>query len=485
MTITPTEEQAHAVEIAKSGVSMKIEALAGTGKTSTLELIARAKGTQTGAYLVFNRALADEAAERFPKNVKCNTAHGYAMGAVGREYRHRLGGKRVPSWDLASMLSADPLVVTSFTGRKKRLGAPFIALKAKEAIARFCMTADEKPSRMHVPFIPGLDEEGKYDVNREVAKHVEQYLARYWADIERPSGVLPYEHAHYLKQWQLSGPRISADFLLIDEAQDLNPLMLAIASEQADHAQLIFVGDRFQQIYEWNGAVNAMANAPTEATTYLRQSFRFGDAVAEVANEALRQLGAEVEIVGNPARTSMLCVLREPNAYLARTNAGAVATAIAEMQDGKKVALVGGTNEVISFARAAKKLMDGGRTEHAELACFDTWNDVLDAVNVTKEASELSTLVKLVEEHTPERLISELGKMNADEKSADLVVSTAHKSKGREWGMVALGGDFPDPAGDKPITPEEIRLAYVAATRAKTHLDPYACALLRTPAVTR
>lgn len=54
------------------------------------------------------------------------------------------------------------------------------------------------------------------------------------------------------------------------------------------------------------------------------------------------------------------------------------------------------------------------------------------------------------------------------EASADVVISTAHKSKGREWQSVQLAGDFPDEAAGSDA---ELRLLYVAATRGRLELD--------------
>src|SRR5690606_35586007 len=58
----------------------------------------------------------------------------------------------------------------------------------------------------------------------------------------------------------------------------------------------------------------------------------------------------------------------------------------------------------------------------------------------------------------------------------DLVVSTAHKAKGREWDWVRIGPDFPQPSEDENgelVLPaaEELRLAYVTVTRAKERLE--------------
>ncbi|MGW5384072.1 UvrD-helicase domain-containing protein [Nocardia sp. NPDC003963] len=59
----------------------------------------------------------------------------------------------------------------------------------------------------------------------------------------------------------------------------------------------------------------------------------------------------------------------------------------------------------------------------------------------------------------------------------DVVVSTAHKAKGLEWNNVRIGDDFKGPELDNATgelsmpSEEELRLAYVAVTRAKKKLD--------------
>lgn len=55
-----------------------------------------------------------------------------------------------------------------------------------------------------------------------------------------------------------------------------------------------------------------------------------------------------------------------------------------------------------------------------------------------------------------------------NERSASITISTAHKAKGREWDTVRLYGDFPHVDN---MSDEELRLVYVAVTRARKHLD--------------
>ena len=47
---------------------------------------------------------------------------------------------------------------------------------------------------------------------------------------------------------------------------------------------MIYVGDKYQQIYEWRGAVNAMEQIATNHSTYLTTSFRFGQVIATTAS---------------------------------------------------------------------------------------------------------------------------------------------------------------------------------------------------------
>jgi superfamily I DNA/RNA helicase len=75
--------------------------------------------------------------------------------------------------------------------------------------------------------------------------------------------------------------------------------------------QVIWVGDRRQQIYAWRGAVNAMDTIATKHTSTLNRSFRCGQPIAEMANKVLQNFLGEksFKIVGSP-----MLVLQSRNA---------------------------------------------------------------------------------------------------------------------------------------------------------------------------
>ncbi|MFX8098481.1 UvrD-helicase domain-containing protein, partial [Acinetobacter baumannii] len=91
---------------------------------------------------------------------------------------------------------------------------------------------------------------------------------------QNPQSPGAISHDVYVKLWQLSRPTIPADYILFDESQDANGLMLSVLRRQS--AQVIYVGDPYQQIYEWRGAVNAMDHIKAQKRA-LTLSFRFGE----------------------------------------------------------------------------------------------------------------------------------------------------------------------------------------------------------------
>ena len=109
-----------------------------------------------------------------------------------------------------------------------------------------------------------------------------------------PADATPLGHDGYLKLWALTNPVIQRDFILLDEAQDTNEVVLDVLKRQ--QSQFVCVGDAHQQIYEWRGAVNAMQRIRTANHCYLTMSFRFGEPIAQAANQILRRLGEQRRI---------------------------------------------------------------------------------------------------------------------------------------------------------------------------------------------
>jgi len=86
-TRTPTPEQAGIIATKlEPGQVMVVNAVAGSGKTSTLQLYVDAYPEKKFLYLAFGKAQADEAKDRFNQNAECRTTHSLAYRETGAPY---------------------------------------------------------------------------------------------------------------------------------------------------------------------------------------------------------------------------------------------------------------------------------------------------------------------------------------------------------------------------------------------------------------
>ncbi|MGW6145652.1 3'-5' exonuclease, partial [Streptomyces sp. NPDC055140] len=336
--------------------------------------------------------------------------------------------------------------------------------------------------------------------------------------------------------------------------------------------QVVAVGDSNQAIYGFRGATDALGRLPADATATLTQTFRFGDAVADIGNRFLRLGGTRMRLVGWDRKTSRIGEITpgDETMLIASTNAGVVLGAVEGLQAGRKVAVSGGLSDLRKFLEAAEALREGERTSHQELARFNgmAWDEILETAESEPELKQLDSMFKLMKRHSeeldallesvrmPRPLVEDDGERlwvkfafgdgnfratkewlkskgvdfgwdedgkrwgypspkkrvtatEADRQRRrerveqyiadhyiapandnggqivdqaaphDLLVSTVHKAKGMESERVRIAGDFRGPKEstsggidwDTIPDDEQLRLAYVAVTRATEILD--------------
>ena len=468
----PEGEKLAIVEAARDGGNLVVQAGAGTGKTTALVMIAEDRPTKSGQYVAYNKPIQLDAAEKFAHtNVSARTSHSLAHQAVGREYAHRMRGtKREPSWELAKRLGLRWCNIT----RDVSVAPHHQARIAGDTLARFYQSDADEIEARHVPFQNGI-QGAQHNV---LVNAILPIARRWWVDVQDKGGTMPFTHDAYFKMWALTRPTLPYEVIYLDEAQDSNPALAKVISDQA--AQLIIVGDSCQQMYAWRGAIDALNNFKDAKQLYLQQSWRFGQAIADEANKWLRQLPTPMELIGHPGMDSKVEPVEAPDAILARTNGGAMSHVLAELDAGRRVALVGGGDALARLARAAADLRAGKKTSHPELFAFKDWEEVKRYANEDPSGKDLLPLVNLVENHGTERILEATNALVSNEDKADVVISTVHKSKGRQWPTVKVAGDFfaPRQEGDElpTISNAEAMVGYVAVTRAKMVLDRSAVA---------
>lgn len=474
----PTPEQDNAITVFTTGRHLVLQAGAGSGKTSTLEMLAQ-RTRRRGRYIAFNKSIVTEAKRRFPRTVACCTGHSLAFRAVGHLFQARLNGPRIPGAQLANRIG----IRTEERIGDRTISPGALCFTAQDTVKRYCFSADPELGRDHVPWARGISEQHHHD---QLVDLVLPLAQRMWRDLQNPErGRIRFTPDHFMKMWALTEPRIKSDYLMLDEAQDTNPVLEKVINAQRRHAQLVLVGDSAQAIYGWRGAQDVMTDF--DGTTLpLSRSFRFGDAIAAEANRWLTLAGQPLRITGTPTITSSLTPLAQSTAILCRTNGGAIAEILHLLADGHRVAFNGRADHLHQLTDAARALKDGRRTDQRDLRLFTTWGEVQDYVEHDPDGRDLHPFVDVIDEHGVDTITHALARLT-HETRADTIVSTAHRFKGREWSSVRIADDFPEPAdatdGDTkdsgnraepepgPVDPAEARLAYVAVTRAQHQLD--------------
>nr|WP_321358923.1 3'-5' exonuclease [uncultured Hyphomonas sp.] len=419
----------------------------------------------TGLYLAFNRKIAQDARQNFPDSVACMTTHSLAVQWVRKHYNFSTSKlfDSMGNRQLAELLKLEPR--TSFGDFA--LTHIQQAHLFRETVRRFCLSGSDQITADHVPvtgllkFLPEL-------VTRPICEWVAERARELWQRMTTPEDPIPLGHDGYLKLWSLSNPQLAYDYVLLDEAQDTNPAVLSVLEQQ--DTQMVYVGDRHQQIYAWRGAVNAMKKIDTDQECYLTQSFRFGPEIAANASRVIRKLGEPHALRGNPDIRSSISERGYSDAILTRKNATAFTQTLRAIGNGRKPFIVGGTGELKLLIDDVQSLMQGRPGAHPDFFGFQDWSDVV-SFSQTKEGADLWPFVSLVERLGPEALRNAINNSAPSLQAADVAISTIHKAKGLEWPSVRVASDFIKTLeGRLIINEDELRLFYVAITRARQRL---------------
>lgn len=478
MARNPTEEQEKIC--AAQGRVVKVNAFAGTGKSSTLEFLANRYPDKRWLYVAFNRAIQQEAAARFPSNVQARTGHSLGYASKGRIYG------AVPE-----KLKADikPFHVTPAIHRTLgRVPAETHNLyggRVIETIKSFLISPDPEMTRKHVTLGDSPAEKKHFDPGILLSD-----AQLVWSLMCDPGKDMPMLHDGYLKLYQLSNPRLNFDGIMLDEAQDTNPVLQAIVD--AHQGRVIYVGDRHQSIYGFRGAANAMEEIHADAEFGLTGSFRFGPAVAKVANQILALKGENRELRGlGPASILReIDTWREGHACVSRGNASLFHEAVSALSGNRPFCFVGDIRGYrFDQIEDTYNLMVGNSVRDPFLRSFASFNE-LGEYGEAMDDKEVKGRIKLSERYADEipRLIEQItAKALPFAQGEDvmprrtLVLTTAHRSKGLEFDAVRMANDFTplideegkvfDVGDASRADIEELNLQYVAATRAKGALQ--------------
>jgi superfamily I DNA/RNA helicase len=339
-------------------------------------------------------------------------------------------------------------------------------------LEQFLRTTDGAIGAIHAP----------YWCDDNVAAAAGYAAEALWKNICKHNSTAPVTHDCYLKLFYLQGRELAPrDWtVMLDEAQDADPVILGLL-ERHKGARII-VGDKYQQLYQWRGAVNALSRMRSDSAELpLTRTFRFGTGAAEWANRVLEIIGERLRIIPAPHRTTVSIEEKSVriDALLARTNAGTLDEAIDGLERRRKVHVMGGTDPLIRLIRGAWDLYCG-KSASGELAMFATWDELKAAAKGEKNGSPgdpaLQVLIRLIQNRDRKvlHMCRQLEACVESPAAAQITVSTVHKAKGLEWPRVLMSSDFNQfvelEKGNPVIDLEEAYIMYVALTRAREKL---------------
>lgn len=464
-SFTWTDEQ-EAIFVCKDQ-RVRVRAFAGASKTTSLVEYTKRNTGRKFLYLSYNRSIADEASEKFPKgNVDCYSTHQVAFKAVGSLYAHKMGDNLRPSEVKQTLELDDWNLVRAIIGTLNNF---------------LCSTVEV----FHESHLPIINRRPVAEMPSPFVEAVFKYSEQLWARmIDLNDTSVPMLHDGYLKLYYLTKPDFSLkyDGVLADEAQDLNGITLGLAKAQS--CQVILVGDEHQQLYSFRGSDNALSDPELDSATdlYLTKSFRFGPAIATIANIILHYKGETKKVIGAGFPTKVKLQLSEDAkspAILHRTVTGVIMSALECASRNQKIFWVG---EIKSYKIPELEdlfwLSEGCHTKVKSkklLKDYKDWDDYVSIAEASKDR-DMARAIRIIDGHSNlDQAIAQIRKLTVkNAKSADVILSTAHRSKGLEFDYVKLFEDFPDPLDpdmSADARDDELNLLYVASTRAKRELE--------------
>ena len=469
MSNSLTKEQAAIVECDFEDILL-INAYAGTGKTSTLIKFCEKRAKHTILYLSYNSAMRIEAEAKFKhlKNVSVKTMHSLAYENTDKTIKERLGSLRA-------------LDLNPYLKELEEKERNFYASSLLSLLRSFCNT-----SLSLEDFINEASQNPKeYGLNpRMNTSYILRKLKTLWTEQIPNDTNLLYEHDFYLKAFQLSKPNLNYDFIVVDEAQDINGCVIDIVLNQK--GKKVFIGDTYQSIYKFRGACNSLeflTKEPNIKVLYLTQSFRCPVSIAKEANKYLRLLEAKKEFKGTFKESNLDFTGKNPNtqrAIITRTNAKLFDIAVQNLD--KKLFLVGGIesynfNDLLDIQNLLCK-----KREYIKNNFIARFADVKELIAYSDESKEIDLKQKLLIcfKYMNENIFELIKKIKTsvvkNANKAELILSTGHKSKGLEWDKVEIIDDFInlreilEESQSIEVTKEELNLFYVALTRSKGEL---------------
>lgn len=488
-----------------TGSSLVIQAVAGSGKTTTLVGAAnQLSQTLRCLFLAFNRDIAETLGKKLPRHFEAKTFHSLGMGILMRALEPRNRKAWVDankSYKLIDRYVANlerqvgPGMARAMSTVLRGPVKALVSFAKQVGIGVEGLASDNEAAWLGIWTHHGMDFDyravqsagGVYQPSLSDAVAMARWVLA--ESVKNAADVIDYDDMIYLVlRLNLNTPRY--DIVFIDEAQDTNPVRRELALRcRVKGGRIVAVGDSRQAIYGFTGADHNAMDLIREATDAvelpLSVTYRCPKAVVALAREVVSHIEAapeapeghveyanldemDIKICFKPG-DAILCRNTKPLVQLAyRLIKNMVGCRIAGRDIGQGlVSLVEKMNRR-DLPALRDRLEEWCGAETARLIAKD---QEAQAEAVSDKVESLLVLIEMMPEgSTIDELKATIDRLFSDEKGAgQVVLSTIHKAKGLEWSKVYLLK--PDLLPSKWARQawqllQEDNLLYVAYTRA-------------------
>lgn len=472
MTRKPTPQQEAIYEAVRSGAGhLVVEALAGTGKTTTAVGCLVGTSGRVG-FVAFNRHIAEELQQRLPPGVPACTLHSLGYAAVQRAF---------PGVDV------DEQKLTKLARELAPDEYPSVRIAAERLTRLVKYTLTDESDHAELDWLVEhygveVDDRDLVRVFKLTGKLVEA-SARQTNFVDYDDQVwFPTQHSLSVDQF---------DLLILDEAQDLNTAQQALAKKATASGRLCPIGDRHQAIYGFAGAdTDSLPNLTRQLaarTLPLTITWRCPASHVELAQRLVPDLetapGAEEGEIATDDLPGITRSARPGDLVICRKNAPVVSltyklvlAGVPAMMRGREIGkgLIGLIRRLKpdSISNLIDRLEDYRSKEERRLMRKDAPTSQFEAL-----ADRCDCLGQLAAQVTSlEQLEQFIGSKFDDNArpGGQVVLSSIHRAKGLEADNVFVLDPESLPLIRRDSKPwqivQEKNLAYVAVTRSKRRL---------------
>jgi len=444
----------------------------GSGKTTLGSMLSNQWADRSTLYLSFGRENTNASMGKLHPNTKCFTFHGFAFSQLGID-KNRI----VPSISIR-------LIVKHFE-QNHSINIPLNYAEAiRDLIECYSISAGRLSDVKRALSKPNFT----CHLSREAKGEVFSLFRTIWLDVT-DKAIGPTTHNIYLKHYASQSRKVYFSKVIVDESQDLTPVMWQLVEQMrsTNSLQVVSLGDPSQQINRYMGASSRLdQEKPCAALT---QTHRFGQSVCAIANhlmestcapnyEAMHSTHDSTNVSGYGSFDSLLSRAMNANTrftYLARYNATLWYIMIKLATQNVRFSIIGKINKnelthiekLYDFSKGSPKYR-----KHFHASTYLQYKNELE-MSGQKEKLQFCKVIDAIRSNSDipfSELFSRLKRnLQSNARQAQVLLSTVHQAKGLEFGNVVLSNDFPHVDTIKKGS-DELNILFTAITRVKHNL---------------